>query len=63
MSNVKRKIVLSGQKILSSISPTLCSKWIYKKTQGKKLNLENPQLFNEKLMWLKLKKYNNKFKK
>lgn len=59
MSNVKRKIVLSGQKILSSISPTLCSKWIYKKTQGKKLNLENPQLFNEKLMWLKLKKYNN----
>ena len=59
MKNAKRKIILSIQKMLSSISPTLCSKWIYKRTQGKKLDLKNPKLFNEKLMWLKLNKYNN----
>ena len=29
-------------------------RWQYKKVTGKKLNLKNPQTFNEKLQWLKL---------
>jgi len=36
------------------ISPVLHSKKIYKSVMGKRLNLDNPQNFNEKLQWLKL---------
>ena len=43
---------------LTIISPTLNTKALYKKCFHKKLNLKDPQSFNEKLLWLKLKKYN-----
>lgn len=43
--------------VLSPISATLASKYIYKRTFHKKLNLRRPETFNEKLMWLKLKRY------
>ena len=33
--------------------PNILKKWYYKKL-GKKLNLDNPQTFNEKIQWLKL---------
>ncbi len=39
---------------LSKVSPTLASKYLYKKNFGKSINLVNPKTFNEKLMWLKL---------
>lgn len=39
---------------LSRISPRLGAKYIYKVRTGKKLNLKNPKLFNEKIQWLKL---------
>ncbi len=42
---------------LTRISPTLTSKLIYRISKGKPLNLKNPKDFDEKLMWLKLKKY------
>ena len=35
-------------------SPTVASKLLYWRTFKRRLNLENPQTFNEKLMWLKL---------
>lgn len=41
------------------ISPTLNTKLRYRYLFKKKLNLKAPQTFNEKLLWLKLKKYNN----
>lgn len=41
------------------ISPTLNTSMRYRKVFGKKLNLHNPQSFNEKLLWLKLNRYNN----
>lgn len=44
---------------LSVVSPELVSKIRYKNNFGKALDLENPKTFNEKLMWLKLKKYAN----
>lgn len=44
---------------LSVISPVLVSKIRYERTFNKKLNLEQPKTFNEKLMWLKLNKYAN----
>lgn len=40
------------------ISPTLNTKLRYKYLFKKPLDLKNPQTFNEKLLWLKLKKYN-----
>ena len=44
--------------ILKLIPDKIFLKWKYKKILGKKLDLNNPQTFNEKLQWLKL--YNRK---
>lgn len=44
-------------RIISVISPKLYSKMLYKKNLKKELNLKNPTLFNEKLMYLKLNDY------
>lgn len=41
------------------ISPTLNTKLRYRYLFKKKLNLKKPETFNEKLLWLKLKKYNH----
>lgn len=43
----------------SVFSPETVSKIRYKNVFGKELDLNNPKTFNEKLMWLKLKKYAN----
>ncbi|WP_342539062.1 ATP-grasp fold amidoligase family protein [Sporosarcina sp. FSL K6-1540] len=40
--------------LLVKASPILASKYIYQKATDKKLNLNNPKDFNEKLQWLKL---------
>ncbi|MBQ3182934.1 MAG: glycosyl transferase [Clostridia bacterium] len=50
-----REIVFSTATI---ISPTINTKLRYRYLFGKKLNLKDPRTFNEKLLWLKLKKYN-----
>ncbi len=63
MSNLNKKQSMKeiiGRKVVSSltfISPTLSSKVIYRLHTKKKLNLKNPTLFNEKLMYLKLHDY------
>ena len=65
MSNINKKDSIKekiGKKIVSLltfVSPTLSSKVIYRLHTGKKLNLKNPTLFNEKLMYLKLHDYRN----
>ena len=53
------KILNMRNRILLKISPKFIYKRIYKKSQGKTLNLKNPKLFNEKLMWLELNNKNN----
>lgn len=53
------KILNIRNRILLKISPKFIYKRIYKKSQGKTLNLKNPTLFNEKLMWLELNNKNN----
>ena len=53
------KIQKTGRYILSPIAPKLVSKECYYSTFKKKLNLKDPKLFNEKLMWLKLNCYAN----
>lgn len=44
---------------LTLISPRLNTKVRYKAALGRKIDLDNPKLFNEKGQWLKLNKYNN----
>ena len=44
---------------MSEKNPEKVSKIRYKEVFGKELDLENPKTFNEKLMWLKLRKYAN----
>ncbi len=52
-------IELKYRKILSLISPTMSSKYLYKRRFGKPLKLNNPRSLNEKFMWLKLNTYNH----
>ncbi len=53
------KLQKKGRYILAPIAPKLVSRESYYSTFKKKLDLKNPKLFNEKLMWLKLNKYAN----
>lgn len=46
-------------KLSTLISPTLNTKLRYHYLFKKKLNLNKPETFNEKLLWLKLKDYNH----
>lgn len=41
-------------KLLVLISPTLATRFLYRNVFGEKINLKNPQNFNEKIQWLKL---------
>lgn len=43
----------------TKLSPRLGTEVLYFLSMRKKINLKNPKSFNEKLMWLKLKKYND----
>ena len=52
------KIRGMGFALATIISPTLNTRLRYRYLFKKKLNLKNPTTFNEKLLWLKLNKYN-----
>ena len=54
-------IYLMNKNFFSFLSDELYLKWKYRLIFGKKLNLENPQTFNEKLQWLKLYDRNPKY--
>ena len=45
--------------VLCHISPKILSEYLYYKSRGKRINLKNPQLFDEKLTWIKLNDYHN----
>jgi hypothetical protein len=44
-------------RFLTLLSPTLNTKARYRAVFGKKLNLKHPKTLNEKILWLKLKRY------
>lgn len=56
-TDIVSQVKLQSRKLLSTISPTLASKMLYKRAFGKKLDLNNPTTLNEKVMWLKLNTY------
>ena len=43
--------------LITCFSPELTSRITYRVSWGKKLDLKNPQDFNQKIMWLKLRVY------
>lgn len=51
-------VILMNKKIAHVIPDRLYLKWVYRLKTGKKLDLKNPEEFNEKMQWLKL--YNRK---
>lgn len=53
-----KKIRRSVFSVSTILSPTLNTKLRYRSVFKRPLNLKNPQTFNEKLLWLKLRKYN-----
>lgn len=59
MNAALSKILNSGMTVVSKVNPILASRIRYKHYLGKPLNLDNPQTLNEKMMYLKLKKYWN----
>lgn len=54
----KKLIVLVLSPIIPIIPDQLYLKWLFRLKMGRRLNLDNPQTFSEKLQWLKL--YNRK---
>ena len=58
MSYIAEKRESFMPRLLSGISPLLASKYVYRKRLGKRLDIKNPKLYNERLMWLKLYYYN-----
>lgn len=59
MEKFKRIIVKSSFGVVGRFAPITLSKILFRLSQKHKLNLKNPQTFNEKLMWLKINNYNN----
>lgn len=55
----KQRLDLKFRRLISTLSPTIASKIMYKRAFGKKINLDNPATLSEKLTWLKLNTYYN----
>lgn len=47
-------MALSNRELLNGLSDKVYLKLLFRAKMGKRLNLKNPQTFNEKLQWLKL---------
>ncbi len=54
MNTMTKNVALAPFNLLYKISPELELKLMFRIKQGYKLNLKNPQTFNEKLQWIKL---------
>lgn len=55
--NTHQKIMKAYCCALTLISPELNTRIRYRMVFGKKINLDNPQTLNEKILWLKLYRY------
>ncbi|MBG9981855.1 carboxylate--amine ligase [Aerococcaceae bacterium DSM 111020] len=54
LTNIYQKANRVKTSFLSNVSDERFAKFKYKERTGRKLNLDNPQTYNEKLWWLKL---------
>lgn len=58
-TSLRQKLSLQFRNLLTVISPRLNTEVIYYLSKGNKINLDNPQTFDEKVSWLKLNLYND----
>ena len=54
IKNPKSILIGLDRKRIINLNDSFYLKYVYKEQTGKKLNLKNPQTFNEKLQWLKI---------
>jgi hypothetical protein len=54
MDNLQKSLILFPVNVLYLISPKLALKLLFRLKQGYRLNLNNPNTYNEKLQWMKL---------
>ena len=54
MNYYLKSLILFPMNVLYTFSPKKCLELMFRLKQGKKLNLETPQTYNEKLQWIKL---------
>lgn len=54
IKNPKSILIGLDKKRIINLNDSFYLKYVYKEQTGKKLNLKNPQTFNEKLQWLKI---------
>ncbi|MCG5102605.1 ATP-grasp fold amidoligase family protein [Oceanobacillus alkalisoli] len=54
MDTLTKNIILTPLNLLYKVSPKLTLKILFRLKMGKKLNLNNPVTYNEKLQWIKL---------
>ena len=57
--SLKNKLASLFRKTLTRISPIISTKVCYRINFGRKLNMQEPTTFNEKILWLKLNSYKN----
>lgn len=57
--NVKQLLGRQFRMLLTDISPKLNTKFVYRRTFGKPIDLQNPTTLDEKIQWLKLNTYYN----
>lgn len=57
--NVKQLLGRQFRMLLTDISPKLNTKYVYHRTFGKPIDLQNPTTLDEKIQWLKLNTYYN----
>ena len=57
--DVKQLLGRQLRMLLTDISPKLNTKYVYRRTFGKPIDLQNPTTLDEKIQWLKLNTYYN----
>lgn len=57
--DVKQLLGQQFRMLLTDISPKLNTKYVYRRTFGKPIDLQNPTTLDEKIQWLKLNTYYN----
>lgn len=57
--DVKQLLGRQFRMLLTDISPKLNTKYVYRRTFGKPIDLQNPTTLDEKIQWLKLNTYYN----
>lgn len=57
--DVKQLLGRQFRMLLTDISPKLNTKFVYRRTFGKPIDLQNPTTLDEKIQWLKLNTYYN----